>query len=381
MRFFDTAFKRKNIILLSVLMLAGIAIFVVTHLRFIFWDPHLFPYVESGKIAHYYINYYDFGFVKRGLIPSVIKTTGMYPTVNTVKYLAFTVGIATCGLASYMIFKMRGYFDQWSYILFVVLIIFNSGTFANWGYDLGRYDQLLLICSILSFYFITQGALIKLIIISAIALLIHEVYLIMFFPILFYAVVSHSKFDFRQIGYLLLGIGIVMAALFFFGKIEDKSVEQIAQTIPVDGFYFGDAGIIWTRTLEDNFEYTSWFISEFSSGDIISLLYGGTYTLLVFVLLIMISIFNKMDWYGYLVIILASTAIFCLAIDYSRWYSLMMVNGFLYFGFCTFSMKDRKQEKVILTRQHLAICLLLSIFGLILGPVGVIRSFPLFNFF
>jgi hypothetical protein len=191
--------------------------------------------------------------------------------------------------------------------------------------------------------------------------------------------IFHSKFDFRQLGYLVLGIGIVMGILFFFGKIETKSVEEIASTISVDGFEFWDSGVIWKRTLEENIVYTAGIISGFSSAKIIPLIYGGAYTLLVFALLAMISTFNKMDWYGYLVILLASLPIFFLAIDYSRWYSLMTINGFLYFGFCIFNEKEKDNTGITLTNQHLAVCSLLLIFGLILGPIGIIHSFPLCN--
>lgn len=378
MRLFKTDFNRENMALLSCLVLASIAMLIYTNLRFQHFD--LFPYVRPGIVAHYYVNYYDFSFVKRGLVASLIRTTGMYPGVNTVHYTGFFIGIAACCAASYGIFKMKNNFGYWSYLLLAALMVFNPGTFANMGFDLGRFDQLLIICSLLSFYYIRQGALLKVMIISAIALLIHELYIILFFPILFYTLVSHSNFSLRQIGFLLVVIGLVLGALFFFGEIENKNYKEVGETITVDGLYFGNYGIIWTRTLEANMAYTGKFLSGLPSGQIIRIIYGGTYTLLIFALLIMISLFNKMDWYGYLIILLTSAVIFFLAIDYSRWYSLMIVNGFLYFGFCSFSAKERQQDKLILTKQHLIVTALLLIIGFILGPIGVIRSFPFFNF-
>lgn len=381
MHLLNTDHKKENIVLLGSIILTGIAIFVIANLRFIFWDFDLFPYLEPGKITHYYINYLDFGFTKRGLVGSFLAITYGYPTVSFISYLAFFIGITTCCIAAYLIYKLRNYFNKWSYILFASFVVFNSGTFMNLGYDLGRFDQLLIICSILSFYLIREGTLIKVIAISAIGLLIHEMYLIMFFPLLFYVVVFYSNFSSLEILYLLLGIVIVAGILFFFGKIESKSVDQIAQTISVEGFSFLDAGIIWKRTLEDNILYTVGFISDLSFGQSISIIYGGLYTLLIFVLLIMISSFNEMDWYGYIVILLTSSPIFFLAIDYSRWYSLIIINGFIYFGFCIFSGVGKKNNKVILTREHKWATSLLLIIGAILGPIGIIRSFPLFDFF
>jgi hypothetical protein len=161
MRLFYTDLKNKNLVLLGIIAFSGIAIFTITHLRFIFWDFDLFPYVEPGKIAHYYINYYDFGFVKRGLVSSLITTTGEYPSVSFVNYLAYSLGIVICFFSAYLVYKMRVYFNNWSYILFAFFIIFSPATFMNLGYDLGRFDQLLIICSILSFYFIKKGSLLK----------------------------------------------------------------------------------------------------------------------------------------------------------------------------------------------------------------------------
>lgn len=378
MKIFDS--KKIDWLWLAGLLLCSITIYSVSNLLFIFWDFDLFPYMDQGKIAHYYINYYDFGFVKRGLVASLIQTFG-HPTVAMIHYTGYVMGLAVCGLGSYLIWKMRDYFGAKSYILFTAFLMFNSGTFTNLGYDLGRFDQLLIICSIASLYFIRQGALIKLIAVSIAALLIHEMYIILFFPLLLYVAVYHSEFKWGELGGWVLSVGLVMVFLFFFGKIEGKSVEQIANTIDVEGFQFWKSGIIWTRTLGENLSYTSEYISGYSPEAVIRLVFGAVYTLLTLILLTMISTYNKMDWYGFGVILLAGLAIFILAIDYSRWYSLIIINSFLYFGFCTLCRGESGKGQVVLTKPHMAIMSLLLIAGLILGPIGIMRAFPLFKLF
>lgn len=355
-----------------------IAILSVSNIRFLFWDTDLFPYVESGKIAHYYINYLDFGFTKRGLVGTLLKITGSYPSVVTIEYMAFGMGLSICFTTGYAIYQLRSYFDSVSYILFAGLLIFNPGTLANLGYDLGRFDQLLILCTIFSLYFIYKGELLKLIAISIIGLLIHELFLIMFLPMLLYVTVSHSKLGLRETRYLVGTIASVLALLFFFGKIESKSFQEIAATITVEGFNFGDYGRIWKSTFWENIRYTFDSIATFSSGDLTKLALGATYTVLTFLLLIMIFSYNHLDWRGFALIFFASLPIFFLGLDYSRWYSLMIINGFVYFVFLIIhSEKSRMQ----ITNQHRTVILLLLIIGIILGPIGIIRSFPFFNIF
>lgn len=376
MRIFDH--RKKEWLWLIGLLLCSVTIFSISNLWFVFWDLDIFPYVDQGKIAHYYINYYDFGFVKRGLVASLIKTLVGQPTVAFIHYAGFIMGLVVCCLGTYLIWKMREHFGTKSYLLFAAFIIFNSGTFINLGYDMGRFDQLLIICSILSLYFIRQGALFKLIAISVVALLIHEMYIILFFPLLLYIVVYHSEFTWRELRYWGFSIGLVLAFLFFLGKIEGKSFEQIAQTIEVDGFQFWKFGVIWTRTLGENLSYTLDYISGYSPEAAIRLIFGAVYTLVTLIVLTMISTYNKMDWYGYGVILMAGLIIFFLAIDYSRWYSLIIINSFIYFGFCTLCRDESRDGKLVLTKSHMAVISLLLILGLILGPIGIMRAFPLF---
>ncbi len=378
MTFNGDSLNFKKVAWLTVLPSICVIALCIFNLRATFWDADLFPFVHSGKIAHYYINYFDFGFAKRGLVGTIIKIPGSIPSVNFIRYLALGIGISVCGVIACFLFQLRSYFDNVSYVLFAGLLIFNSGTLPNLAYDLGRYDQLLILCAVFSLYYIYKEDLLKLTLLSIVALLIHELYLIMFLPMLLYIAAFHSKFEVRELGYLLGVIASILAILFFFGKIESKSVQEIATTVTVENFEFRKVGTIWKNTLLENFEYTMNYVGGYYSGKIIGLALGGLYTAVTLLVLIMISTHNNLDWRGLGVIFFASLPMFLLGIDYSRWYSLMIINGFIYFIYLVINSKS-KQVKI--TRAHQTVISLLFIIGIILGPIGIIRSLPLINIF
>lgn len=369
-------FNIDDVASFSILMVSSVGILIASNLSYGFLPVHLFPYVESGKLAHYYVNYFDVGFVKRGLFGSIISGLTGAPDIRHIRFFAFMLGLFICFLACFHVQKIRRYFDKRSYYLVAGLIIFSPATIFNIGQDLGRYDQLLMLCSILSLYAIKNRDIAKLIIITVTAVLIHELYIIMFFPVVLYVSLFHSELEFKKISWLLLILGALSLLIFFFGKIEHLNVPQIAEVLSTNEFKFNNLGLIWKRTISDNIRYTLGYLSDYSSRDILWLTAGAGYTLLIFLMLIGISVVNHLDYRGYIVILTASLPIFLLAIDYSRWYSLMMINTFIYF---IYIVKKEKANTLKISDGYAMGISLLVAGGIVLGPVGVIRSFPLFD--
>lgn len=359
----------------AVFTIVSAVLVLLANVAGVVWDFQAFPYVTPGKVAHYYINYVDFGFVKRGMVGTLLQATGGAPGVWLVRYIALGMGIAVCFLASRFLSALKKPAGNAGFFLLAAFILFNPATFANMGYDLGRFDQLLITCSLGTLYFISKNNPWPAAIISVLALLIHELYILVFFPILLYVAVFHSGFGRKQVLALVLPVAAAALLLFLFGKIEGQSVEQIAETFAaVEGFNFSNYGIIWKRTLESNIRYTLSYISRYESHIILKLSVGALYTLLVYLLLAMITTYNKLDWRGFVVILAASLPLFFIAIDYSRWYALIIINGLLYFGYLV--LKERPDSFAI-TRMHIYGLVLMIILGMLLGPLGVIQSFPL----
>lgn len=371
--------NNSHLLLLLGLVITSVGIASFYNLKYIHWDYAFFPYVGPGRIFNYYVNYFEFGFIKRGLVASVIKALIGYPTVRTVHWIGYSVSMMACVTGAYLIYRMRSYFAGTAFIFFAIFAVFNSATFANLGFHLGWLDHLLIICSFSSLYFIRRHKIFPLIIITVLALLIHEIYLILFFPVIAYIIWFRSDFTIRQIAYLSLSMVFVLLMLFFFGKIEGMTYQEIAKTFDIQGYTFGDYGIIWTRDLASNFYYTMDFITTTHYNRLFSWIIGGLYMVGVFGVIISIAIYNNLDLKGYLVILLCSLIIFPIAIDYSRWYGLMIINAFIYFGFSVF--ESEKSKPIELMQWHYWIIAVFVIVSMVLGPIGYGRSFPLFNFF
>lgn len=129
---------RKRFILLSVVSyLAGALL-------------HLINYLDEGKlsaftwkITQYHINYVDFGFVKRGLLGTLL-----YPMLSAFEagsageiVFLWSLDLACFGLILILLNRaLRRLPDEWS-DWFRVVIIFSPLGFMQYAYDVGRYDH------------------------------------------------------------------------------------------------------------------------------------------------------------------------------------------------------------------------------------------------
>ena len=138
---------------IGVLTLCGLIILYLANVKYLLFNYEWFPFVPSAKLSHYYINYFDFGFVKRGLVGSLLKAAVGEPSVFLVGYVALAIAAGICFLASYAVVGLRSRVDKTDFYLLAGLILFNPATIANIGYDLGRFDQALILYSIISFYY------------------------------------------------------------------------------------------------------------------------------------------------------------------------------------------------------------------------------------
>lgn len=361
--------------LLVILTVSSLVVLICGNLQYFTLHFSYFPYVSSGVMAHYYIDYFSFGFIKRGLIGSIMGPFGLAPWSGLVRFVAFLIGTVVALTAAGFVYRLRKYFEPGLYDLFGAFVIFSPATILNIGFDLGRFDQLLILCSILALWFISRGDWIKLIAVSVVAVLIHELFLLFFFPILLYTAAFRSELEWKKAGYLLLAVGVVSILLFFFGRIESLTVSQIAEEIePVD-IHFQNFGVIWKQTLAGNFGYSMTYLSKLTGFERISLVAGTVYMGAVLVLTSSLARTNGLDRYGYIVLLLGALPVFLLAIDYSRWFSLLMTNGFIYFIFSVM----QKGEVVTITNGQRRAMIVLLVAGLILGPIGVIESFPAFD--
>lgn len=139
------------------------------------------------RATHWLINYYDFSFLKRGLVGTIIKT---FSFNNIITFeLILILSLIILFLFIYLIISIYNIFESGNYTkLLFISFIFSHAFIYFYSLDLGRLDQINNILLILSIYVIFnfnfKKNFIYLGFIILIGTLIHEVFLLQQFPMI-----------------------------------------------------------------------------------------------------------------------------------------------------------------------------------------------------
>lgn len=225
------------------------------------------------KTSQFFFNYQDLGFVKRGLVGSLIHP---FPILHTRLALflmawSFVAGLAVL-FARALVCSWRA-FAKRDGLMLLLLCMSSPALFLRQGFDAGRFDALGLMAVLLSLVFIRRGNLWAAGVCSALALLTHEAYFVINLPLLIaYYQRLHPEVSQRDAFPLakLLGLPcLVFAALTLFGSYEPglRSLTDYFQRNPAflaadEGVVNGDAIEVLTRGLGDNFKYNFQLLIE-----------------------------------------------------------------------------------------------------------------------
>ena len=157
-------FQNRNIILKDYIIfgLSFFLIFFIGNFSFYEFQTYIFN-VKTWIRDSYLLNYFDYGFIKRGLIGtilgvrvsdvSIVRPDFLISDGLTIYINFFSVILISIIIVLY-IFLMKKIFQSGRKLL--VLLAISPFAFLNFGYDAGRYDQIgiiyfLLVC-FLGFY-------------------------------------------------------------------------------------------------------------------------------------------------------------------------------------------------------------------------------------
>ncbi len=201
----------KSVILYSL----GYILYIIAATLFWFSEVNAFP--AHYNLVQYFITY-EKGFTPRGFVGTILKITGIEPTITTLFTFSFiTVGILLALMLK--IFRNRTLF---------LLYILSPFTIINYAYDFGRLDPLLLLIEVIALLVIVKDrkifSKIAVIILVILGIIIHEAFLLLNFPLI--AVVAATRWDKKFLPLLLLTAIIVT-----FTTVHTKVDPQLLQNI------------------------------------------------------------------------------------------------------------------------------------------------------
>ena len=257
--------------------------------------------ISASLKGYYYVNYFDLGFIKRGLIGSIYKVLHFSENLSP-SFLVLTSHIFFSILfsISFWIFS-RSCFKNWKLkekIPFYTLFLLSPVLFLRLGYDIGRMDLICLVFSLFTiiltlddyFSFIKKCIFISISI--SLQLLIHEAALLFYSPLilglLFY---KYPNERFQKILKILPIFSLPLITgflLLIFGRYEPGREELGIYLTNISKELETSMNVELIHTLKDSFEH---------SIDLLTLksLLGGSYLITVYYLFILYLVFKFLN--------------------------------------------------------------------------------------
>lgn len=338
----------------------------------IFFTPIGFESI--GRMFHYYVNYDDFGFIKRGLWGTLLSRTGVTSLMDN-KYVEYMIIYLTISMLfivsfwSYFHKKTPSELTTYDYYLSFI-ILFSPALFLHLGYSLGNFDNLLMLIFIMNILVLEKSWIVSASIISSIAILVHEIYLIAFLPLLSWMVLE--KYNMKTVFKFLTLPAMSVLSLYLWGRV----------TISHDSYLLKLKAISADLLQRDGFYELTSSISENINVGLTSLANSGNWTLfpiaMVYIILILLFLFQYIDngkmkhrFLGYFACFMP-LSLALVGNDVYRWMSITVLNLFL------FMLINRKQDVLVTKRVNLIVLVLLLF--VFLGPMGNVfngRPFPI----
>ncbi len=341
--------------------IASMFLFNVSTTEMIFKDLAM-----NWNATHYAINYSDFGFVKRGLVGSIYQW--LDGSFSQESLFLFQLSFLFILLAiTHSLFSQLQLNRSYVYLLFIL----SPAVFMQFGFDIGRFDPLLVSFFMLSIIYRRNTLLF--LTFSILGILTHEIYVFALLPasFLLYLTTKTDLVSFKNIVvgslkastlYILLAFILL---LILFGSYE-QGYEHILNMFAKSGLpdnYIEVHNVnnlsslhIWTRSILDNLAFTS---------QIFELKIATVYMLVIYlIILIYFAIIGvKFSQPKYFIILLSSLPMFFLGTDWARWLAFIYISLFVVF------ITTERDKAAELSNKYL---LLFSLYG----PLGISGYLP-----
>ena len=350
-------------------------------------------FVSDWHMTHWAFTY-EHGFIKRGLIGETISRLFGPVTSTIINSVSWGIMLSLSAALIYLFLRPAWESKRIGVLLFAVVALTHSATIPHLVHDIGRFDHINLLILLGCMFILSRPSqLLRLTVIPLlclIGLLIHEVFFLMFLPLIFAVWFYEERREWIWPKLLMLVALIASTwAIGTYGLITDFPIERyMAQlrerhtfSIPkdsVDVLYRGFAGNIMFN-IEEFYKYLRPNVTH--------------HIVFALTLIPTISFFGKLIhrlcleaptcerlWRVLLVTAaLGPLALYVLATDYFRWWSIAITNLFIVFAYLVVRENDTSRLADAVESSQMVVACILGI-SLVFGPIGVmINSYPLIN--
>jgi hypothetical protein len=335
-----------------------------------------------GRTWQFYVNYNDFGFVRRAFLGTFLHNLGLNNFFENTYYNSYMIHASSILILSVMLLHYSLTRRPFESPYLYVFVFLSPSLILHQGYLTGTLDTVLLILAFVSVFYVRRWS--SFLVISIVGVLIHEIYLFIF-PVLLF--IQSRKFYSYESGYIKLAtkfwplmsivlISItVLAIVFFAADINEaeyvKIMSQYINSNIVQARGIADGYFEVFSSVERNSDIGLRMISDMNE----NLIYISMPLLMVVVLGYYLSGSSRelLDKLMIFVVILFPLLISFLATDFYRWVSLSLnasILLLLYLG----SVRKLNEKFVN------PVLFLPFVFFISLGAAGLERPFPIWQF-
>jgi hypothetical protein len=333
-------------------------------------------------ITHLLFNY-EIEFVKRGLIGELLRLVFSEITFKIAMAFFFIILAVALAVLVLVFFKPYKLYKKPGLFLFFLLAITHFATANQFIYDIGRFDQFLLIITFVCMIMICRLKTLSyflLPLLIVLGLLIHEAFLFMFIPLIFAYYIYKRRMVKRELAFLFLLGGLAICSTYIIGTrgmVTTMGYEEYYSNLKEGekALVSEGASNIPFRGLKDNLEYSfarnrdkNFFL------DHMIFLIALSPTIFLFGKIFKALVRNRKE------LLLAFSALtplllYLLGHDFARWWGLAITNAFIVISLLALKKSSsEKLEKACIENKHLIINAI--IISLVLGPIGIYSFFP-----
>ncbi len=349
----------KNLLLYFLLLL----IYLIGNFSFIEFEKLSFN-VNFWIRDSYLLNYFDYGFLKRGLIgtllgirvsdveiirPDRLVSENFQNFINLISVMVITITITLYLIVLNKISK--------EYKKILIILAISPFAFINFGYDAGRFDQFTIIYFLIFFIFLkNKNTTNFLIMISPLFLFIQETNLFLLSSFIFFYVCYLNR-NVYLISYLILANLLILFILFLYGDADYNKTNYIW---PLHAYF--DT----SKTFIEKILYWWKGLLIFNT----TIIYRHFFAIIIFIIFnfLLIKKFKEINKIKKFIfsIFLFYTIILIVAVDHARYVSNYIFTMVL---FLVVHLSVNKNIKIMIPSNYYYLILLV-------GPFGVTYSLP-----
>ena len=268
-----------------------------------------------------YLLSYSHGFVKRGLLGTLLSALHISPSTGTV--LLFYVFAFEAFLLLFYTFVRREGRGNPLLPYLLTLFLLSPATVFHMGDDLGRTDVFLYLLLLLSLLYLRLSPLL-----TVLSLLIHEGYVLMGLPVLMLGAFLKGR---GRIALLNGAIGAVGAVLISaFGKLDDAGMETYSRILSSHGIPTTDPLLpLYLPPLHNSLYFYTKFLTDPTTRVTVAV---GIASALILVLLYFLLLYRITRAPALLKVVpLSPLLMFLFGVDYFRWSSATSIGMALSF--------------------------------------------------